>query len=453
MSARPVLTAAAMRAAEDRAIAGGTSVSILMERAGKAVAEAAWRFGSARPVLVLCGPGNNGGDGYVAARLLKAIGAKVRVAALGEPKGEASMAARQGWVGPVERLGNARPGPVLVDALFGTGLSRSLEAPVAAALARLVAAAHFSIAVDLPSGLATDDGALLAPVPHFDMTVALGALKPAHLLRPAAPHCGHVVLGKIGIAIDGTWRELARPALKAPGAEDHKYSRGLVAVVAGAMPGAARLSAGAAMRSGAGYVRLHGADGGPDALVARPIEPLDDSRIGAVLIGPGLGRDDEARRRLELAIAGGRPLVLDADALALLTPERIAALGSVPILTPHSGEFTALFGAGEGSKIDRTLAAARLCGAVIVHKGADSVVASPDGRVAVSPGAPPWLSTAGTGDVLAGCVAAMRARGMDPFDAACAGVWLQGEAARLAGPAFIADDLAKHLSAAMASCL
>lgn len=459
-AARPILTAAQMHAAEERAIAAGTSVETLMDRAGRAVAEAAWRFGGGRPMLVLCGPGNNGGDGYVAARYLKQRGVKVRVAAITEPRSAAAINARRGWDGPVEPLGAVEPAYVLIDALFGTGLTRALDESIAAPLARLVEGAHLSLAVDVPSGLATDDGALLAPVPRFTLTVALGSLKPVHRLQPAASHCGTVLVGDIGIEALSDWHELVQPALCAPGPEDHKYSRGLVAVIAGTMPGAARLCASAAMRAGAGYVRVHGGSGGPDALVHLPADDLDraldDERIGAVLVGPGLGRDAGARRRLDAALAAGRPLVIDADALHLLGKvglKRLARMRTPAILTPHGGEFAALFGKGEGSKIDRTVAAARVADAVVVHKGADTVIAAPDGTAAVAPPASPWLSTAGTGDVLAGVIAAMRARGLDPAEAAAAGVWLQAEAARRAGPAFIADDLASQLPGAIAACL
>ncbi|MBB5687131.1 NAD(P)H-hydrate dehydratase [Sphingobium boeckii] len=457
---RAILTAAAMRAAEDRAIARGASVESLMARAGKAVAEAAWRFGGGRPVLILCGPGNNGGDGYVAARVLKALGANVRVAAPCDPQSEAAIQARRGWDGPVEPLTDTTPAPMLVDALFGTGLSRPLQPDVADALMRLVSRAHLALAVDLPSGLATDTGALLAPVPHFSLTLALGALKPVHLLQPAAHLCGAVRVADIGIATESLITELARPHLAAPGPADHKYSRGFVAVVGGGMPGAARLSATAALRAGSGMVKLLGGQGGPDALVCRPIEELAatlaDKRLNAVVIGPGLSPDAAGRSLLDQVMAGRAPAVMDAGALRLIGDMGAEALKGLPamaILTPHDGEFESLFGKGQGSKIDRAGQAAAASGAVIVFKGADTVIASPDGQIAVAPDASAWLSTGGTGDVLAGIVAAMRARGLDAFDAACAGVWLHGDAARRAGPAFVADDLANHLPAAIAACL
>jgi len=465
LRARPVLTAAATRAAEEKVIATGISVEALMERAGEAVAEAAWRFAAVPPTLILCGPGNNGGDGYVAARHLRARGLSVRVAASAEPGTDAARAARALWEGPVETMAEARSAPLLIDCLFGTGLRRPLDDVLAAALARLAGEAKLRIAVDLPSGVATDDGAILSPVPRFDLTVALGMLKPAHLLQPSARFCGRVAVADIGIAAAGAdLFEIARPRLAAPGADDNKYTRGLVAVAGGAMPGAALLAATAAARAGAGYVMLAGgaASGGPLALVHRAAVDADelrdrlaDRRIGAVVAGPGLGRDDEAARRLDAVLGGGHPLVLDADALTLLGAEgvgRLHGLPHMPVLTPHEGEFATLFGTLPGSKVDRARAAARSAGAVVVLKGADSVVAHPDGRAAIAPEAPAWLASAGTGDVLAGVAGAMRARGLDAFDAACAALWLHGEAARLAGPGLIADDLARHLAPALAAC-
>ncbi len=460
---RPILTAAAMRAAEDRAIRAGTSVDMLMDRAGRAVADAAWRFGGGRPMLILCGPGNNGGDGYVAARYLKARGARVRVAALADPRSDAAIRARAGWDGPVEPIADAAPAPVLVDALFGTGLSRPLDPAVADPLANLARAAHFSLAVDLPSGLQTDTGALFAPVPRFDATLALGALKPAHRLQPAAELCGAVLLAEIGVPVSTHWHEVARPELAGPGPQDHKYTRGMVMVIGGGMPGAARLAATAAFRAGAGMVRLYGAQGGPDALICRTIDEvpagLADPRVNAVLVGPGMPTDDCGRSLLDPALQSGHPLILDAGALRLvggIGVERLADLPAMAILTPHDGEFEGLFGGASSdgaSKIDRALAAAERSGAVVVHKGPDTVIAAPDGQIAVAPPNSAWLSTGGTGDVLAGIIAAMRARGLDAFAAASAGVWLHAEAARRAGPAFIADDLAPQLSGALAPCL
>ncbi len=450
---QPVLTAAEMRAAEEAVIATGVSVDTLMDRAGTGIAHAVRRLAGANAILILCGPGNNGGDGYVAARVLAALGATVRVAALSEPRTDAAKAARAGWGGRVETLADTRPAPVLVDALFGTGLTRPLDT-AAAQLRALADAANLRIAIDLPSGLATDTGTALSTPPVFDLTLAPGAVKPAHLLQPAARYCGTIRLLDIGVPVTSQAAVLAPPVLPAPGPDSHKYTRGMVAVVAGDMPGAAELAAHAAMRAGAGYVTLLGdTTGAPHALVRAPLTDaaLANDRIGAVVIGPGLGRDDRARARLDAALAAGHPLVIDGDALRLLDPERIAALGLPVILTPHAGEFDALFGGSDADKITRARDAAVRADAVVVFKGADTVVAAPDGRVRIAHGASDWLSTAGTGDVLAGAIGAMMAARLDPFAAACAGVWLHGDAARRSGPAFIADDLADALRSARAS--
>lgn len=452
----PVVTAAEMRAAEDAVIAGGVSVEALMERAGAAVAEAVWRFGGGRPALILCGPGNNGGDGYVAARLLAEHGLEVRVAACAEPRTDACRWARQQWTGAVAALDDAEEASVLVDALFGTGLSRSLDDAVHASLHRLASAARMVIAVDVPSGVGTDNGRSLGAA-QATFTLALGALKPAHLLHPAAALCGIVQCAEIGVPIPSTAQVIPPPHLAAPDAASHKFKRGMVAIVGGAMPGAARLSAKAAMRCAGYVVAANMAGRGPDALVHRDWGAIaSDDRVGALLVGPGLGRDEVARAALQAALDSIHPLVLDADALVLLTAEQRLALRrrSTPvIMTPHAGEFEAMFGEGSGSKIDRARAAAAECGAVIVFKGADTVIAASDGRVRLSSNAPGWLASAGTGDVLAGIVAGCLSGGMAPLDAACAAVWLHGEAARIAGPALIADDLPQYLPLAIARAL
>ncbi|MGS1017443.1 NAD(P)H-hydrate dehydratase [Allosphingosinicella humi] len=455
-----ILTAAEMRAAEQRAINAGTPVETLMERAGTAAAEAIWRFAGPLQTLVLCGPGNNGGDGYVIARELRNRGVDVRVAALAEPRSPAAIHARGQWSGAIETLDEAEPAPLLVDALFGTGLGRPLDAMVASALGRLAAAARVRIAVDLPSGIATDDGAILSPVPDFDLTITFATLKPSHLLQPAARHMGRIAVADIGLAAESALSRIERPVLPPPGPDDHKYSRGYVAVVAGAMPGAAALTASAAARAGAGYVRLVGAgvESVPHAIVQGGIsteDALADARIGAVAIGPGLGRNAAARALLGQALASGHPLVIDADALHLLDEggASLRALAHTAILTPHAGEFERLFRAGPVSKVERTRDAARRSGAVVLFKGADTVVAAPDGRAAIAPPAPAWLASAGTGDVLAGMVAALRARGLDAFEAASAAAWLHGRAGERAGPALIADDLVAHLPGLLRDCL
>lgn len=455
MKGRFILTAAETRAAEAAVFATGVTVEQAMERAGAAVAETAWRYAGRMPTLVLCGPGNNGGDGYVIARLLRDRGIPVRVAASGEPRTDAARANRARWNGPVEALADAKPSRLLIDALFGTGLVRALDPAIAEPLERLAAAARIRLAVDLPSGVGTDDGVLLGPAIAYDVTVALALLKPAHRLQPAAALMGRIILADIGIPGRSQLWEIARPHLPAPGPADHKYTRGHVVVAEGAMPGAALLSAMAAQRGGAGYVTLAGqGGGGPAAIVRRSGDLaaiLADRRVGAALVGPGLGRDAAGRVLLEAALASGKPLVLDADALMLLAERR--PLQGLPILTPHEGEFAELFGQLPGSRIERARAAAANAQAVVVLKGPDTVVASPDGRAAVAPPATGWLASAGTGDVLAGLIAANRARGLDAFEAACVGVWLHARAAELAGPGLIADDLIVHLPHVLAQCL
>ena len=451
MSGRPILTAEAMRAAEEAAIAAGTTVEQLMERAGAALAEATYRFAGPMPVLVLCGPGNNGGDGYVAARHLAQRGVKVRIAALAEPKSDAAKWARSHWAGPVEQLGDeTAPEPLVIDALFGTGLTRGLDEGKAKQLSRLCGPAQLSVACDLPSGVQTDSGEELSLIPAYAMTVTFGALKPAHLLHPAMHKCGRLVLAHIGIEADTTWHEISPPNLPPLDPGGHKYDRGLVHALAGAMPGAIALAAKAAAYAGAGYVRVSTSrpiDGLPSSIVQIDHAPVNDERIGCLLIGPGLG---DVPQVLTLALTSRAPKVIDADGITHLgEPERLK--GQDAIITPHEGEFVKLFGELPGSKTGRALEAAKRSGAVVVYKGPDTLVASPDGRLCFSPHAHPWLASAGTGDVLAGVIAAMRARGLPAFEAACAGVWLHGRAAEIAGQQLIADDLAAAIPAAIAS--
>lgn len=460
MTPRFILTADEMRAAEARAIAVGTSADTLMDRAGRAAAEAIRRYAGPLPALVLCGPGNNGGDGYVIARVLKAQGVSVRVAAISEPKSDPARAARAAWSGKIETLAEAKPAPLLIDALFGTGLTRPLDEPVSQRLCDLADQARIRVAIDLPSGVSTDDGCLLSAVPEFDLTVTFATLKPSHLLQPPGRLMGRIVVADIGVEGESSLHELARPHLVAPGPADHKYSRGYVLVVGGEMPGAGALTAGAALRGGAGYVRLTGdtGDARPHAIVrGGDVEAaLADPRVGAIAIGPGLGRDASACSILDTIMQAAAPLILDADALTLAAgegPSFFRRAVQSPILTPHAGEFARLFEDRSGSKVDQARRAAEASGAVLVYKGPDTVIACPDGRAAIAPSAGHWLATAGTGDVLTGVIAAMRAFGLEAFEAACAGVWLHGRAAQLAGPGLIADDLLGHLPAAFAECL
>ncbi len=427
---RPILTVAAMRAAEQAVIDAGSASDALMERAGMALATAVRRFVGPRETLVLCGPGKNGGDGRITARHLAEAGYAVRIANMDD-------------------LETAEPAALLIDGLFGTGLDRPLDPAVSAKLVALGEAALLRVACDLPSGIAADDGAILSPTIRADMTVTFGALKPAHRLMPAMAQMGRVVLANIGVEATSDWFEIGAPALPPLDPAGHKYSRGLVHCLAGKMPGAIALAARSAAAAGAGYVRVSTSvaiDNLPSAIVQTDTAVVNDPRVGAILVGPGMG---DIPQILTLALTAPRPIVIDADAIgAVGEPERL--VGHDVILTPHEGEFVTLFGDLPGSKPERALAAAKASRSIIVYKGPDTLVAAPDGRLGFAPPSPAWLASAGTGDVLAGLVAAVRARGMPAFEAACAAVWLHGRAAERAGPGMIADDLVAALPATIA---
>ena len=469
-----ILSVVGMRAAEEALIAAGTSVDALMAVAGHGAAEYVWRMAAGRRVTVLTGPGNNGGDGWVIAETLRHAHVPVAVVAAHEPRTEAARHARALYGGQVLApgdvlSGDAVAGEVLVDCLFGSGLTRALDVADAALLAKIAAQHPHRIAIDVPSGVDSDTGACLNDMlPDYKLTVALGAWKFAHFLMPAAASMGALRLVGIGCApVPGAATVLRRPALGAPLPDAHKYARGLLAVVAGAMPGAALLAARAAQGAGAGYVKLM-APGIPDGLPADLVlevagearelgQNLGDVRISGLLVGPGLGRDEAARGRLKAVLAVDKPTVLDADALMLVSPGMMGggmARGRL-IATPHGGEMVALeraFGLRpEGSKVDRTRALARSSGMVIVAKGPDTVIAGPDGETLCAPRATSWLSTAGTGDVLAGAIASRLACGVAPFEAAAQGVWLHGEAARAIVAPFSASALAGAVPGAYAA--
>lgn len=443
----PILTSTGMRAAEAACAVAGTPLAELMDRAGAAVADTAWRMAAGAPILVLCGPGNNGGDGYVAARLLAERGAAVRVAALAPPATALARAAQAAWRGPVESLdAGLAPAPLIVDALFGVGLTRPLDDGLARLLKSL--AGRRVLAVDVPSGVEADGCADWRPPLAAAVTVALGALKPAHVLLPAAVDCGRVLLAEIGIDAGTAMRTLLACPIETPGATAHKYNRGMVLVRAGPMPGAAGLAAAAALRAGAGYAVLSGAEAPFSAVIAEDgagyADRLADARLGAVVVGPGYPAGADLEWDVAAAVAAGKPLVLDAAAIEAALPSLRARRGAVPaILTPHEGEFARAFPGRTGSKIDRARGAAAEAGAVLVYKGADTIVAAPDGRVAAAWPGSPWLATAGTGDVLAGACGAMLARGGDAFDAAVAAVGWHIAQARRIGPGLVADDLVK----------
>ncbi|MEO8142025.1 MAG: NAD(P)H-hydrate epimerase, partial [Sphingomicrobium sp.] len=316
---RPILTAEQMRAAE-----AGHDVDVLMERAGAALAEAAWQYAGPIETLILCGPGNNGGDGRVAARHLEARGMIVRIATL-------------------ETLADAEPAPMVIDCLFGTGLNRGLEDAVSTKLSELVNASQVAIACDLPSGVSTDDGALLSPVARYHLTVAFGALKPAHHMMLAARTMGRIILADIGLTVESQWHEIAKPVLPPLDPAGNKFTRGMVHCLAGQMPGAIALAASAAVRAGAGYVRVstsRAIDNLPSAVVQTDTAEVNDPRVGAILVGPGLG---DIPPVLTLALTVPKPVIIDADAIALVgEPGRLK--GHDAIITPHEGEFVKLFG-------------------------------------------------------------------------------------------------------------
>ncbi|WP_324075846.1 MAG: NAD(P)H-hydrate epimerase [Erythrobacter sp.] len=462
MSAAQVLTAAQMRAAEQALFDAGASVSDLMEVAAGGAAEWIRRVAAGRSVTVLCGPGNNGGDGYVIARALREAGNAVTVIAPLDPATDAAKEAKRRWNGPVATAASAA-GDVFVDCLFGSGLARPLVAEHALLLRDLAARHRYKVAVDVPSGIASDSGVVLNErLPAFDLTLALGAWKFAHWSLPGRSLMGQMRLVPIGIApVEGAAQLADRPRIAAPATDSHKYRRGLIGIVAGAMPGASLLAAAAAQHAGAGYVKLLSPQTDPrtPADVVSDTAPLGqalaDPRMTAVLVGPGLGRDEAARARLGAALAQASALVVDADALMLLTPDMLAR--KVPILaTPHDGELETLcrsFGVIAEGRRDRALALARISGMVVLAKGPDSLVAAPDGRLALGLPAPSWLSVAGSGDVLAGIAASRMAAGCNPFTAGTEALWLHGEAARRAGPAFTPSLLAERVSEALAACL
>jgi hydroxyethylthiazole kinase-like uncharacterized protein yjeF len=486
-----LLTPAEMAEADRLVIAGGIAGIDLMERAGRAVADAvARRFPREAPeVCVVAGPGNNGGDGFVAARLLAERGFPVRLLFLGERErlmGDAAEATRR-WRGSVEpATPQALAGcGIIVDALFGAGLDRPVTGMAQAIIAAVNAGNAPVIAVDLPSGINGATGAVMGEAVHATATVTFFRRKPGHLLLPGRLHCGPVEVADIGIPASVLGRVRPRAWANAmglwamhfpvPRLDGHKYMRGHAVVVSGglASTGAARLTARGALRAGAGLVTLASPRealavnaAGNLAIMVRPVDGaaelagmLADRRVTAVVIGPGGGVGQAMRELVLAALAGRLAVVLDADALTSFAEnpdalfEAIKARGEAPtVLTPHEGEFSRLFNITAKtteilSKIDRTSASAAASGAIVALKAADTVVASPDGRASITENAPAWLATAGSGDVLAGIAAGLLAQGMPAFEAASAAVWLHGEAGCEAGPGLIADDLPEALRA------
>ena len=440
-------------------VPGGT----LMENAGRAVARAVQaRFRPCR-TLLLCGPGNNGGDGYVAARLLAQEGWPIAVAVLAASRdGSDAAAAARRWRGPHAAFApqSAARADLVIDAVFGAGLARDVDGLAADTLQ----AARRSVAIDVPSGIDGGTGEVRGFAPTAQLTVTFFRLKPGHLLLPGRDLCGEIVLSDIGLP-DDALREV-RPTTFAnlpelwripqASASGHKYSRGHVTVLgSAAMTGAARLAADAARRAGAGMVTIATTHDGAavyrtgsagvivtDAPLA---ELLADERRVVWVCGPGLGAE-AARQALPALLAAHRQVVADADTFTAFAGEPDALAGAA-VLTPHAGEFSRVFGSPGHDRLGAARAAARRTNSVVLLKGSDTIIASPDGRAAINANAPPWLATAGAGDVLAGIIGGLLGQGMPAWDAGCAGAWLHGAAAERAGPGMIAEDLlaALHL--------
>ena len=484
-----VLTTAEMERADRLTIAAGTPGFALMLSAGQAVAEAAMDLAEEGPILVVAGRGNNGGDGFVAAAELAARGREVSVILLCERdslQGDAASAAR-GWKYPVLPFNPQAIGKpaLIVDALFGAGLDRQVKGDPHDMIEAINANGAPVLAVDLPSGINGDSGVVMGVAVRATETVTFFRRKPGHLLLPGRIHCGRVRVADIGIDrhvleeikpstfenIPQVWRQ----GFPVPRIDTHKYARGHAIVVSGdlAATGAARMAARGSLRAGAGLVTLASPRDAlavnATALTAVMVRPIDtvaefaelmsDKRLNACVIGPGAGVGERTCDFVLAALSNQRGLVLDADALTSFAqaPDRLfeavkASHDPQVVLTPHEGEFPRLFSDISNkhplrSKLERVRAAAERSGAVVLLKGPDTVVASPDGRAAIASNAPPWLATAGAGDVLSGMIGGLLAQGVPAFEAASIGVWMHGEAAREAGPGLIAEDLPEVLPA------
>ena len=475
-----LLTPDEMAACDRLAIASGVPGIALMEKAGRAVADAVARRPLGTRVVVVAGPGNNGGDGFVAARVLIERGFPVRLMLLGSVaalKGDAAEAARR-WNGPVEAAAaeQIKGAGVIVDALFGAGLNRMVEGEARALIDAMNASGATIIAVDLPSGINGASGAVMGAAVRASESITFFRRKPGHLLLPGRLHAGKVRVADIGIA-DSVLDEV-KPRVFANGPDlwgrhfpvpqpgGHKYARGHAVAVSGGVSftGAARLAARGALRAGAGLVTLASPRealavnaAASTAVMVRAADGADDlrglladRRLNAVVLGPGLGVGQGTRDLVLAALAGERAVVLDADALTSFEADPAALFAESAqrpvVLTPHQGEFAQLFkgvmqGTENESKVDLARAAASTSGAVVLLKGADTVIAAADGRVAICENAPAWLATAGSGDVLAGMITGLLAQGMPPFEAAGAGAWLHGEAGNEAGPGLVSEDL------------
>jgi hydroxyethylthiazole kinase-like uncharacterized protein yjeF len=485
-----LLTPAEMTRADRLTIESGTAGIVLMERAGCAVADAVARIHPlGAHVAIVAGPGNNGGDGFVAARVLAQRGYQARLLLLGDVAalmGDAALAAQR-FGGAVEAATpDALNGAtVIIDALFGAGLNRTVDGAARAMIEAMNASGAAVVAVDLPSGINGESGAVMGAAVNATESVTFFRRKPGHLLLPGRVHCGTVRVADIGIpdsVLDtvkprtfANGPELWGARFPVPRIDGHKYSRGHAVVVSGGLShtGAARLAARAALRAGAGLVTLASPRealtvnaAASLAVMVRPVDGaaelstvLADRRLNAVALGPGGGVGEGMRAQVMAVLDGERSVVLDADALTSFADDASALFSAIAtrpdrpvVLTPHQGEFGRLFKAAvqlpdSASKVEIARAAARVSGAVVLLKGPDTVIAAPDGRAAVNDNAPPYLATAGAGDVLAGLIAGLLAQGMAGFEAASAAAWLHGESGSAAGPGLIAEDLPEALPA------
>ena len=467
-----LLTPLQMGDADRAAKARGVGGFALMEAAGSAVAVAVGARWPMRPITVLCGPGNNGGDGFVAARHLAAAGWPVKLALLGSRdklKGEAAQAASL-WTGSLAPFSTQclDGAGLVIDAIFGAGLSRPLDGEALAMVQALTSRRLPVCAIDVPSGLDGGSGMSLGAAAPAELTVTFFRKKPGHLLYPGRGLCGDVQVADIGIpagVLDkiapNSWENgpgLWQAGYPWPQPEGYKYKRGEVLILGGeAITGASRMTAEAASRAGAGMVTLAAparvwsiyATSLVNAIVRsfdglKDFEALlADKRRNVVAIGPGAGVGEATRQFVLAALATRRAVVLDADALtsfAEAPQDLFEAIVGPCVLTPHAGEFMRLFHF-DGDKLHQTRSAARQSGAVVVLKGPDTVIAAPDGRAIINSNAPAQLATGGSGDVLTGFVAALLAQGMPPFEAAAAAVWLHGAAATEFGLGLVAEDL------------
>jgi hydroxyethylthiazole kinase-like uncharacterized protein yjeF len=465
---REIMTVAEMTAADRAAAEAGTPTTVLMERAGRAVAEVVRERYARCPTVIWCGPGDNGGDGYVIARHLKRRGWPVRVEALAPPASPAARWAAARWKGEVGPLVSGPGSAALyIDCLFGAGLSRPLEGEVDR-LARVMPGAARIVAVDVPSGVLGDTGLPLGErALKAELTVTFHRRKPAHVLAQGRAACGEVVVVDIGLEAVGEGRLLENePGLWAerfpwPAVDAHKHARGRMMAVSGEAwnTGAARLAARGALRIGAGVVTVLSPPNALavnaahlEAIMLAPFESEHDlqtraAKADAVVIGPAAGVGETTMRHVFALARNGAALIVDADALTSFAEDPAAlfpALDRDDVLTPHPGEFERVFPgllAASPERIAATREAARRAGAVVLLKGPDTVVAAPDGRAAVNLNGAPWLATAGAGDVLAGFIAGLIAQGMESFEAACAGAWIHAEAGATHGPGLIAEDL------------